>query len=337
MRPGAFIALCCALAAPVRAQPAPAVAPPAPAATAHPPAAAVSVWYRSSEGCPDGASFLARLGQLGRTAALAGVGDRVDFVVTLAARSEVSAGRLERQTERGTVAIREVESPACADVAEALALSLELALEPAAAGSATSATGVSAAALPAPEAAREPPADRPAEPAAERALRAKLALGAQGRLGLGLGPQLTPGAALFAELVPRGWPSAARLGVHGAYAESEARSTNVRVLLLAAELDACAWRWQLGALSLEPCAGADLGLLQASSDGARGNDDRGLWASARGLLRSRWALSASLQPELQLGLVVPFTRYVFGAPEGDDLFRVSAVGGELSVGARWAP
>src|SRR5262245_36559316 len=80
----------------------------------------VSVWYRSTEGCPDGQTFVERLRELGRPAALANVGDRIDFVVTLEARSESSAGRLERQTGRGTVALRAVESRECADVAEAL-------------------------------------------------------------------------------------------------------------------------------------------------------------------------------------------------------------------------
>lgn len=330
-------ALGCALASPARAQPQ--------VATAEAPQAAeapVRVWYRSSEGCPDGPSFVDRLSQLGRRAALAEVGDRVDFVVTLAARSDASAGRLERQTERGTVAIRVVESPACVDVAEALALSLELALEPPAVGAQRPAVAapVSAAlrsASSSPSAAPAVERDEQRAPSPAPASDAALGLGAQGRLGLGLGPELTPGAALFAELMPGSWPSAVRFGVHGAYGRSEARATSVRVLLLAGELDACAWRWRAGALSLEPCLGFDLGLLQASSGGARGREDRGLWASTRALLRSQLALGPRLASELQLGLLLPFTRYVFGAPEGDDLFRVRAVAGELSVGIRWEP
>ncbi|MEY2930496.1 MAG: hypothetical protein RL033_1245 [Pseudomonadota bacterium] len=322
------------------------------------------VWYRSSDGCPDGVSFVERLSQLGRPAALASVGDRVDFVVTLAVRPDVSAGRLERQTERGTVAIREVESPACADVAEALALSLELALDPAlASNAAPAATAVTLPVSPAatssattssattssattsltplgsapslPGAAPEP--DRsPALPGAQAADSA-WALGAQGRLALGLGPDVTPGAALFAELTSETWPHVTRFGVHGAYGRGGESATRVSVLSLAGELDVCVWRWRAGALSLEPCLGVDLGLISASSGGQRARADRGLWASARGLLRSRLALWPALQPELQLGLLLPFTRYTFGAPEGDDLFRVGAVGGELSIGVRWAP
>jgi hypothetical protein len=94
-----------ALAAPAQTEPAPATAPAGAAG------APVRVWYRSSDGCPDGVSFVERLSQLGRPAALASVGDRVDFVVTLAVRPDVSAGRLERQTERGTVAIARWSRP----------------------------------------------------------------------------------------------------------------------------------------------------------------------------------------------------------------------------------
>src|SRR5688572_25256353 len=99
-------------------------------AGAEPAASATSIWYRSSDGCPDGAAFLERLEQLGRSARLADAGDPIDFVVTLGSKDGGSFGRLERQTERGTVAIRQVEAPACVEVADALALSLDLALDP---------------------------------------------------------------------------------------------------------------------------------------------------------------------------------------------------------------
>lgn len=41
-----------------------------------------SIWYRTGDGCPDGASFLERLGGQSVPARLAAVGDHVDFVVT---------------------------------------------------------------------------------------------------------------------------------------------------------------------------------------------------------------------------------------------------------------
>lgn len=59
------------------------------------------VWYRTSEGCPDGEAFVSRLSELGKTARLASVGDRVDFVVTLGSGPQESSGRIERQTRGG--------------------------------------------------------------------------------------------------------------------------------------------------------------------------------------------------------------------------------------------
>jgi hypothetical protein len=311
----------------------------APAADASRP---VSVWYRSSEGCPDGQAFVERLHELGRTAALANVGDRVDFVVTLAMRpaSSSSAGRLERQTERGTVAIREVESPQCADVAEALALSLELTLEPTPDAAGSTAAAPEPAALgtaTAGPAAAAPAADRIAPQAEQRPPSSALRLGAQAGVASGLAPAPAFSGGLFAELGASEWPAAGRLTLHAAAGQGTVDQVSVSVLVLAARLDGCAWEWSAGRWSLAPCLGFDLGLLRASSSGARGNSDQGAWAAGLALLRARIALSAALAPELQVAGVVPLTRYAMGAPDGDDLFQVSAVGLELSLGVRWAP
>jgi hypothetical protein len=87
----------------------------------------VVVWYRNGAQCPDGAGFLKLLEQHAVRARLATVGDRVDFVVTLGTDARGHVGRLERQTQRGTVAIRDLMGDDCLQVADALALSLGLA------------------------------------------------------------------------------------------------------------------------------------------------------------------------------------------------------------------
>ena len=88
------------------------------------------LWYRSTQGCPDGADFLQRIGDRAPLVRLAEAGDRVDFMVTVAVTPEGASGRLERETDRGTVAIREFEAASCDRVAEVLALNLALALDP---------------------------------------------------------------------------------------------------------------------------------------------------------------------------------------------------------------
>src|SRR5688572_33116234 len=105
----------------------------APAAAAEPARTAgaeVSIWFRSSEGCPNGPGFLAKLAQRSTQARLAQVGDRIDFVVTLGSEEGVASGRLERQTDSGTVAIRDIHGPSCEVVPEALAFTLALTAAP---------------------------------------------------------------------------------------------------------------------------------------------------------------------------------------------------------------
>lgn len=116
------ITWCCAAAAtPVEGSPTP------PAETD---VSAPTVWYRSAEGCPSGEQFVARVAGYNQGVRLARAGDRIDFVVTVAAGSEGAVGRLERQTNAGTIAISEVKDPNCDAVATALALSLGLSLTP---------------------------------------------------------------------------------------------------------------------------------------------------------------------------------------------------------------
>jgi hypothetical protein len=304
----------------------------------------VSVWYRSSEGCPDGSAFLARLGELGRTARLANVGDRVDFVVTLQARSVDSSGRLERQTERGTVAIRDLTSPRCEEVAEGLALSLELALDPGAGGGfpdAAPAPTPGAAPLPTVSVAPAPvvSSDRGAAPgaAASPVRSSPWRGGAQGTLTAGVAPELAPGVGFFVEHGGEAGEPAARLSLHGSYGASRLEGARLAIALLAARLEGCAFGWDAGTWSLTPCIGADTGLLVADRTDVSGRSDRGLWVSALGLLRASIPVGQHWRPEAQLALAVPLTRYAIGGPQSTTLFRTGALAVQLSLGMCWSP
>lgn len=320
------------------------------AADSGPDGAPVGVWYRNSEGCPDGSAFLARLRELGRNARLASVGDRVDFVVTLQARSVESSGRLERQTDRGTVAIRELTSARCEEVAEGLALSLELALDPGAAGAELPAPEDSgtpqagAAALP--EAPAAPPTPAPIT-SADTGVAPGAALppvrsapwrgGAQADLTTGLGPSLAPGAALFIERGGAAGDPAGRLSVHGSYGASRVQGARLAVALLAARLEGCAFGWDAGTWSLTPCIGADAGVVVADRTNGAGRSDSAPWASALGLLRASIPVGQHWTPEAQLALAVPVTRYAVGGPESSTLFRTGAIALQLSLGMCWSP
>jgi hypothetical protein len=294
-----------------------------------PASAPIRVWYRSSEGCPDGSRFVGRLGELGRHATLARVGDRVDFVVTLAAEPGQSTGRLERQTERGTVAIRQLDASACGEVAEALALSLELALAPD---------------LPAPSAAgrevstsagldvtsNEPPLEGEDG-------RRRWGIGAAAALITGVAPSAMPAGALFAEL---GEPMAGftvRLSLGAGKRESRAGGAELDVALATARLDGCAPGWGGSTGVLQPCVALDAGVLSGDSDAPTSRPDRGPWVAGRLSLRARLGSLGAIAPEAEAGVSLPFVRYTFGAREAGDLYRSDALGLALSLGARWSP
>jgi hypothetical protein len=300
------------------------------------------IWFRTSEGCPDGASFIERLRGLGRQATLAGLGDRIEFVVTLAARANESAGRLERQTERGTVAIRELHAARCEDVAEGIALSLDLALQPAPENSTPSSTGDALLALPTAPAPPAPTESRhEPEPFEKNPVPHPVAFvsrwGAQASLATGLVPFVLPGGSLFAELASGDGTASARLSARAAYGRGDVAHTDLHLTLFAARVDGCALGWHTTGFSVEPCLAADIGALRASTSGADGTSDQGLWLSAAGLVRARLPLSSSWGLEAQIGAVIPVVRYALGTPTGDDLFRTEPVGVEISVGAHWSP
>lgn len=264
----------------------------------------VQIWYLSGAGCPDGGSFLQLLRRLGRTGSIAGVGDRVDFVVTLASTETESSGRLERQSNAGTVAIREFASASCAEVADVLALSLDLALKP-----------------------------EESEPAPLTDSGWQPRLGAQLSMETGVAHALLPGAALFVGIGQGAW--SARFSLRGAYAEPDA-VVPLRIALLTTRLEGC-WAWTLGDVALGPCAGVELGTVRAESSGDGGHRDGGFWGGAATHLRASWHVSRLAEIEAQIGALVPFVRYDFEALSGGTVTDSAALGLTAALGGafRW--
>jgi hypothetical protein len=298
------------------------------ASSVHAEPAPVWVWYRNSEGCPDGSSFVARLAELGQAARLAGVGDRVDFVVTLGRVADSSSGRLERQTHGGTVAIREYRDARCEQVAEALALTLDLALEPDAsppvvAVAPTADPGLDAAA-----------AQTPAS-AEQRAPSWRV--GPQALLQSGVAPQPAFGGALFAGVEDPGWfvrqLRAALFLLHG---QGQVEARELSVSLLGIRLEACPVAWSARGVAFYPCAGADLGALHAAGSSEFGRSDTGFWAAALAHGRGVFELGSGLALEAQLGGALPLVKYEMGPVQGRAAwFRTPALGWSAGLGMAW--
>lgn len=321
-------------------------------------APSISIWYRSSERCPTGSLFIERLATLGREANLAGAGDAIDFVVTLGSEGDKSVGRLERQTERGTVAIREVEAPDCSEVAEALALSLDLALEPR--GNAAR----DAEPAPEPQAAtdsREPlPATTKREPAMAAQRETKptadvadiqtpasateprqhrtFALGAQALLTTGVGPTPLFGGGVFGELSPASWPLSTRATALAAFGSSTVEGATLDFRVLWLRLEGCPLALHFGGATWSPCAAGEFGVLSAQYQSSSGVSDNGPWAAAALHVRAAWHSQQQDSLEVQAGAQMPLIRYETrgNGENSDPLASTAAIGFTAAFGGAFS-
>jgi hypothetical protein len=292
-------------------------------------------------------------------AKLATAGDRIDFVVTLGMKDGHAFGQLERQTAEGRVAVRELEASRCEEVADAVALTLTLALEPhatqagaspqtrtpAPAATATEAaepasttavpdTATQTPNLPASNVVTHTPAPAAAtvHGGAERSSR--WLAGADATLYKGSLPDPLLGARIFVELggdAP--WHgSSARLG---AFFAKRARETDpdVSLVLAGGRLDACPVALFGPIVELRPCVALELGWEQARGTASTGVSDAAFWASGTASARLAWHTSRAVGLEAELGASVPFTRYELVEKEsGGVIHRTESIGFSAALG-----
>jgi hypothetical protein len=231
-------------------------------------------------------------------------------------------GRLERQTDRGTVAIRELRDATCERVADGLALSLGLALdpkqpsvapeanvpgpsnlEPAEAPVAPVESAAPPSAAPAatvPAAVVAVPAPAPSEQPAKVKNRRAWWLGLNAGLLSGPATRPMPRATAFVDL-ERALPSVAnnlglRLATVGALGSSKTELGTVQRWVLGGRVEVSPWRLGAGRIALRPCLAFELGLSGASSSQASGVNDQSPWAAPGAGVR----LSVGLLPHVRL-------------------------------------
>ena len=313
------------------------------APTEHRPA----IWYRASQQCPSDAEFMTKLVGNAVQPKLAEAGDHIDFLVTLVDSGTETVGHLERQTRAGTVAIRELRDPSCARVAEGLALSLGLALEPGqtapvqasgalAIARADDAVAAETAAIAAPAA---PPPFVPVHAVVHGApvamTKRASAVGAAAGVLYGLSPRPMARGQAFVDLNPM-WPQlgskfSARLGVVGALGSAETRIGSVQSFVLGGFAEGCPWRVGEARLSLRPCLGFELGASGASHERGSGLSDSTVWATPAAGLRLSAALAAWVGLEAGAGIELPIVRSeVFAGPSS--VYRAEMVLFQATLG-----
>lgn len=329
-----------------------------------------SVWYRSAEGCPDGGNFLGRLTARSARAHLANAGDHIDFVVTLGPATGGYSGRLERQTTGGTIAIRELTGESCGQVADAVALSLALAIEPTSRdhGGKSTTRGTETAqpiaadnddvdtaknpygapsVAPTARVAPSPTTTNPQHdvagdrghseaPPTSEARAGSWTVLVMGTLGTGLAPSVLPGAGAFVEYAtdsPRTFSPAVRLGITASRGSSTTEVGMLAVTIAAARIEGCPLRFSGGTMRFRPCLGFDVGSIAAD---AAGVSDASPWVAGRLGGRLDWQLDTLFLVEFAADAELPFTRYEIGS-ETRTVYETAALGfaAGIGVGARF--
>lgn len=305
-----------------------------------------AVWYRSGEGCPDGAAFIDRLRQRSIPAQLAQVGDRIDFVVTLGSGPEGGRGRLERQAEQGTVALREVQGKTCEGVADALALSLALTWDPNAERPPIEAPVTSDAPVAAPVSAV---VTAPEVSASAGSVASPAPAPSSPRIfWLGIDSSLwtlserTPffGAAAFGELrsarAGTGFRPLIRLSAELAFSPDLAE--DVQGWIGAARIEGCPVSLGSKLVQLRPCTGFDLGVLRAVGSESSGASSSGFWAAWSTHARVTWEPETTWGLDAQVGVIVPLTQYELTVgPPNQSIAELRNWGISAGIGAHWAP
>jgi hypothetical protein len=283
------------------------------------------------------------------------VNDRIDFVVTLGGNGAKSSGRLERQTAGSTVAIREIEAESCEAVADVLAFTLTLTLNPATDVAPPSAPLPVApvpapAPTPPPAATAQAPSERPAATGDEQRVDGvstvpttkvpdpRWLLGAD--LGALTGPTsaLGPWLGVFGErrLGLAAFPGSS-VRLTALLSRVEDQQAELAFSTAAGRLEGCPVAVGGPTLDVRPCLGFELGYAMAEGLSSNGRDDDGAWFASNLLWRLSWRAAASLALSVEAGATLPFIRYSFASESGEMSYQTdpigffAAVGGALSL------
>jgi hypothetical protein len=284
-----------------------------------------AVWYRAAAECPSGQDFIAKLAATTAQAHLATGGEHIDFVVTLLTTPSETVGRLERQTNGGTAAIRELRDATCERVADALAMSLGLAMDPAPPASEPEAAAAPAAPL-LPPADSSTPSTLPVTPVAAARVasvpppRERAATNATPNrfVGLdfgflsGLSTQPMARGSVFFE-VDRALNALAqdvafRVAAAASLGTADTPVGPVKRWVLSGRGEVCPWRWGTRRMALRPCLAFELGATSASSEGPPVVADHGLWAAPGLGLRGSFDVLPRLRVELGGSALLPLLR-----------------------------
>lgn len=313
--------------------------------------------YTVQEGCPTQDAFLALVREKLATAGAEGRSDEPRVSVSIRAVDSGFVGRLALQRADASRYDREVTGASCAEVANALAFVLALALgaeDTAPTSAVTPAAPKSPEPEPEPKPATPPavvtaaPSGAPPRATEVRVSGWRLGVGAQGGARAGLSPRaLLFGSAFvqarrtLAPLSGLSWRAGFAIAPSVSVTD-ENGSTEFH--WWAGSLELCPLGVRvLGRLEARPCAALDVGRLHVdgtppSGPGSSPASTSNVWVDALAALRLELPLFGVFSAELQGDLILPLTRYRFSFdPDDATAYAVPALAaaGRIGLSARF--
>jgi hypothetical protein len=294
----------------------------------------LALTYTAPDTCIDRDGFIDAV----RSRATSKLRSKYSFAVTITKGARFR-GRLTATDDRGNVIRRDVEAATCAEVTDAIALALSMALEPdddeaPEAPPAVPKTGgvadVGPTLVPPPTESAPPPLPAPPDnPLA-------FSVGAAGLGVVGYTPVVSAGGALFGEIEDRAL--SARLSA--AFAESPAvtrgadqNQTQATFLWGAGQADLCAAFLMSTRWTATGCGRFEVGVLQSSSSTTGTALDTHAWYAVGVAARLRWLVASPFFLELSPWATAPITaqHYIFNTVT--DVHDVPLIVGGASLGA----
>jgi hypothetical protein len=315
---------------------------------------AVRIDYAAPAACPNAAAFLRSIKErTTRFRQATATESARSFRVRVSGLSSSFAGRLEIVGPDDSTAVRNVDSPSCSEVSNALALMTALAIDPSALVSQS-----------------KPADERPTEPAsaveAEQKQRSvpstmtdsprsvpdastgppwRWSAGVQGHTTFAVTPDLGYGGDLFVDVEAPDSSAlgpAARIGLFLNQSVVDLPTgPSARFSWIAAALEGCPVRLRAPALRLavHPCLAVRMGVLSGEGQSmTQPKQATSLWSDVGPLLRLRVQVGARVNLEVQGALMLPLYRPTFTILDnGSDTsaFAVPAVGGSLGIGVSY--
>ena len=299
-----------------------------PAAAAPNEPAPFELSYRAPAACPDEATFRADLAKHLRDTSRA-AGTRLQL--TIAESDTGYHGELVALDSSGHQGTRRIEGKTCAEVARALAFQARIVIE----------LGglVDSEAAPAPP--RPVPSPKPVVPntqspaARKPPSRGRVAVVLLGGARGGFAPGLRPTGELAVDVGTSraGWSPWVRLAGFAGNSELGSLGGSASLRFFGGRLELCPLRLGDASLSVEACAGGELGAVDARGHIAvQPKSVTKLWASAEATLRLQWFATRSFFAELGGGPVLPLVRTRYFFEPDRTLYVVPDVTARLALG-----